>query len=307
MKRSTPTSASGITLLEVLVALAVASLVVGSALALALSSRKIYELDEARTSINQNLRNALTVIGNDVRQAGERLPTEAGSVFPALEIVTGAEGPEFVIRRNRLTAQPTLCVGVSGSNEWLVIGTQANPPYPECNTNNNTVRSSLEALVLDWRAYRVAQEAQGLQTRAYLYDPISRRGEFFTLRGESPEQFRLRRWGSWATTYATPAGRPVEGQPRLYMLEERRYRKRGEYLQVIVDGGDPQNLIFGVSGFEVRARLQDGSTVNTLSAADDWTQVAAFEVSVTGEATVSNKRVERTLSSEFFPRNALNR
>ena len=287
----------------------VGGIVVGAALALTLSSRKIYELDEARTSVNQNLRNALTVIGADVREAGERLPTSAGNIFPAIEIVAGDQGPELIVRRNRLADQPTLCSGVSGSGNTLYIGKSDEPPYPECNTSNSTVRASLKAQLSSWRTYREAQPG-GQQVRAYLYDPLLKTGEFFPYKDENPGGYSLRRSsGSWGRPYATPAAVPAEGQPRLYMLEERRYRKRGEYLEVVLDGDTdhPQNLVFGVTGFTVKARLKNGNTVSVLGTNDDWTQVAAFEVSVTGAAQAGGKTLQRTLTSEFLPRNALNR
>ncbi len=312
MKRSTPTSVSGLTLVELLVALAIAFIVVGAAMTLTFSSRKVYDLDETRTSINQNLRNALTIIGSDVRQTGERLPTAAGSVFPALELVQGGEGPELIVRRSRLATQPTLCASVSGSAATLTIGTNNNPPYPECDTTNSTIRNSLQAQILDLRAYRAAQTALGLPAHAYLYDPIDRVGEFFIIANEQSSRFTYslsRTTGSWNKTYNVLEKAPAEGQPRIYILEERRYRKQGDYLQVVVNGdtGNPQNLIFGVSGFDVQMRLKDGSRVNAFGAAADWTQIAAVEVSVTGRADVSGRNVQRTFSSEFFPRNALNR
>ena len=308
MKPSTQTSGNGFTLVEVLVALVIGMIVVGSALALTLSSRQIYELDEARTSVNQNLRNALTVIGADVREAGERLPTSAGNVFPAVEIVAGSEGTELVVRRNRLGVQPTLCTAVSGSSATLVIGKANSPPYPECNTGNSTVRTSLKAQLSSWRTYREAQPNN--KARAYLYNPTSKLGEFFTYESENLNGFSLSRAsGNWSNTYDTPSGTPAEGQPRLYLLEERRYRKRGEYLEVVIDGDvdNPQKLVYGVEAFNIKARLRTGPTVTALGIDDDWTQVAAFEISVTGAAKVSGRNLKRTLTGEFFPRNALNR
>ena len=310
MKRSTPTSVSGLTIIELLVALAVALIVVGAAVALTFSSRKIYDLDEARTSINQNLRNALTIIGSDVRQAGERLPTASGSVFPAIEVVPGSEGPELVIRRSLLATQPTLCRGVSRGSDTLLIGTSNNPPYPECNTSNSTVKSSIQTQITALSTYRQQQQTLGTPASAYMYDPIARVGEFFILRDENFNNYSLRRTsGSWARAYDTPTSRPAEGQPRIYILEERRYSKQGDYLQVVVNGDERnvQNLIFGVSNFDVKVRLKDGSTVSQLNANADWTQIAALTVSVTGKTDISGKSVQRTFSSEFFPRNALNR
>ena len=101
--RSSPCTrscADGYTLIELLVALAVASALLGATLAVAMSSRESYTTDQNRTRTNQNLRAALDLVGIEIRQSGERLPSD----FPALEIVDGAEGApdRLILRRNLL-------------------------------------------------------------------------------------------------------------------------------------------------------------------------------------------------------------
>ena len=68
-----------------LVALVVTLVVVGSIMTLAFSSQDVFETDKHRTTINQNLRSGIDLLGMDVRQAGERLPGDA----PAIEIRRG--------------------------------------------------------------------------------------------------------------------------------------------------------------------------------------------------------------------------
>ncbi len=65
---------------EVLVALALVTVLTGSALALALSSRGVYTTDLNRTTLNQNLRIGMDLVGVDVRQAGQQLPDDVPAI-----------------------------------------------------------------------------------------------------------------------------------------------------------------------------------------------------------------------------------
>ena len=71
-----------------LVALTVTGVIAGATLTIALTSREMFETDQHRTTINQNLRAGMDMIGIDVRQAGERMPFDA----PAIEIKNGVNG-----------------------------------------------------------------------------------------------------------------------------------------------------------------------------------------------------------------------
>src|SRR5262245_46614160 len=106
--------ASGFTLIEVLVAMMVMVIVLGATLGIALSSRTLFETDQHRTSVNQNLRAGLDLLGIDVRQAGERLPFDA----PAVTITDGSSGApdQLTLARNMLDYVLPVCVNLhSGS------------------------------------------------------------------------------------------------------------------------------------------------------------------------------------------------
>ena len=79
-------SADGFSLFELLVAMMVTGVIAGATLSIALSSHGMFETDRHRTTINQNLRAGLDMVGIDVRQAGERLPFDA----PAVDIDVAA-------------------------------------------------------------------------------------------------------------------------------------------------------------------------------------------------------------------------
>ncbi len=81
-------STEGFTLFELLVAMTVTGILTGATLSIALSSREMFETDRHRTTINQNLRIGMDMLGIDIRQAGERMPGDA----PAVEIEDGDGG-----------------------------------------------------------------------------------------------------------------------------------------------------------------------------------------------------------------------
>ena len=80
---------AGFSLVELMAAMTVTLLIMGSVLALVLSARKVYEVDRVRVGVNRSLRAAADFLVTDVHQAGERLP---GDLF--FVIVT--DSPDYV-------------------------------------------------------------------------------------------------------------------------------------------------------------------------------------------------------------------
>ncbi len=303
-KPSTRALISGLTLVEVLVTLAVSLVVIGAAFAVALSSRQLYQTDRLRTDLNQNLRSGMELLGADIRIAGERLGARSGSALTAIEVRGGSE---LVLRRNLLDAFLPVCERpriVGGSSQNVIrVARRDNWPFlnenPQCriiDTDGDGWPDNLQA----WRQYR---QENGGEVLAYIYTPAGGgRGEFFVYRSEDNSQFQIHRApGAWQHDYW------LTEAPRLYLLEERRYRLRDGVLEVVVNGDEAGalRLIGHVSDFRVRAVMRDGSVREDLGAGDDWAQVAAVEVSLTGSAARPGGTAERTLTSRFFPRNAL--
>src|SRR6185436_13790805 len=83
-----PRAARGYTLIELLITLAVTGFVLAGTLTVVLSSRAIFAKDRGRVAVVRNLRDALEVVGVDIRQSGERLPND----FYAIQIINGAAG-----------------------------------------------------------------------------------------------------------------------------------------------------------------------------------------------------------------------
>lgn len=302
-KRSTPSSSEGVSLIELLVALSVTLAVTAGGLGLALSSLGLYETDHARIRLNQNLRATQDFLTADVRQAGELL----GDDFPAIEISDGAAGApdELVVRRNLLSTVLRSCRLVENGERRIYIRESPAPP-PGCVTVPDSDADGWPDNHGAFRAFRLANgvDVSGeTEIPAYIYDPLTGAGEFFTYRADDAA----------AGFIETPAGQvwqnsyPVSDQARVYLLEERRYRIAGGLLQVIVNGNDPSplNLVERIEDLQAVAAMQDGSLRTSLGWADVWSDLQAIRLTLRGRVDYRNDTIEAVWSSEIMPRNIL--
>lgn len=302
--RSRPSTrylSSGLSVTELLLALAIGVGVVAGALAITVSSRNLMQADQTQTDANQNLRSALDIIGNDIRIAGERLSGQGANTIPAI-ILTG--GNDLVLRRNALESVLPVCNAPNNqplaAGRILIsrIGSFRDAVYAQCNNdgprdkNTNGVPDDLEA----WRAYRA--ENSPTPVKAYAFNNITDLGEFFTYAGDTSSSVGFsvtNSSGGWQQSYS------MSEQSVVYLLDERRYRLDGETLELILNGdtANALSVVNGVSNFQVRAVMQDGTVKTSLTPTDDWKKLSSIRVSL----TVS----DRVLTSEYFPRNILSK
>jgi type IV pilus assembly protein PilW len=283
-----------------LVAFALAVVLVGSALSIALSSRDMLTADERRTRLNQSLRGTLDLLGIDVRQAGERLPGD----FPAIEIVDGASGgPDtLVLRRNLLDEVLPLCETLTAGevvDEILVAVGSGSPPQgcaPVADDDADGWPDNIGA----WRAHR---DVGGGQVFVYIYNPVDRDGEWFLFDGDGTTSHQLHKGNGdpWQATYA------INQQGRAYMLEERTYELDSGVLQFTRDTGvsGAVHVSANLIDFQVRAVMADGSIQDVLDSDDDWTQLRSVEVTVQARTDAGDDTMTRSLTARFFPRNIL--
>lgn len=304
---SSLSSAKGMTLLELLVAAAVGVLVLGLAFSVTVANRRVYEVDQARTALNQNLRAAVDMIGADVRQAGERMPAD----FSPIAVVDGSPGDTLTLRRSLHNVVLPVCGDLrAGSNEDKIdVARKNHPPNAACAFNDEDDNNRDDGID-EWRAFRCAQDGvPGCQgnaqerVRAYVYNPVSRQGEWIVYDAEDSSGFKIHKANNerWQHDYE------VDDLPRVYALEERTYRLSGGMLQLVMNGdaANARNVTAGATALSVRALMQDGSWKTSLGPGDDWTDVAALEVQLTVRAAARGRTLERTLGSRFMPRNIL--
>ena len=290
--RSSRSSAEGYTLIELVVATFVGMILSGLCLSTVNSCRNLLGRDTVRTRLLQNMRGALEVLVADGRLAGENL----GSGFPAIEVVDGASGASdtLIVRRNLIDEVLKLCTPVTQNSTvnqlfFAVPGTTAGCTYSG-NTHNYQA----------WSSYRAAQ---GRPVTAYLYNSVSRTGQFFSLsrvRLDATHYWLETNPGPWAAAY------PVESSS-IYIIEQWSYALVGDLLQVTEndDTANPFNVSFGISDFQVAVLLQNGIRLTTFGRADPWTQIGRVEATLRGQDSYAGQTLDRAITAQFFPRNVL--
>ncbi len=301
LKRFSRSCSSGFTLTELLVGMTVTLVVFGAALTLSLGAKRIYDADKRRTDTNQNLRTSKELLVSDLRQIGERLATD----FPAFEIIDGAGGApdEIVIRRNLIDTVLRVCREVKNQKRRIYVGEKTLPPPPGCTLLPDDDANGFPDNVDDWRDLRLA--IGGSNVRAYIYDPVTGNGEFFTYRRErnlTNHLFLLTApTPNWNFTY------PVANQCRLYFLEERRYQLNGDLFELIVNGDTtkPQTIANEMVDFQVTAQMKVGAPKTTFGPGDSWAGLKGIQIALTSEVPLRDSVLRRSWQSEILPRNVI--
>lgn len=296
--RSMSNRNSGFTLIELLLAVTLAVVVVGLAMAFVFSSRNVFTLDRARTNANQNLRSGLDIMMADVRQAGERI----GRDLPAVEVVKGTTDT-LSLRRNLLDAVLPVCVDISTGSASAVQFAGGDGSNPDCKTltDAGTV-TAFDA----WSEYLGSHNGT---IHGFIYDPGGTNDhEFFAIDAITESSMQISRdGGKWANSYSAAS------KPRIYLLEERTYSLDAatHTLQLSVNGGAAQNVVADVTAFDVEAYKRPISSP-VLSSGDGafsgtgWQQDLAYiKVSLTAQDNSRREVLERTLADQATPRNVL--
>ncbi len=308
LKQFSLSSTKGFTIVELMVASTIGLLIIGLSLGSVLSNREAYQFDLVRTQLNQNLRSSLDLIGMNVREAGESLPEN----FPVIELTDGAVGgaDTLALRRNLLNEEE-----VGRVCQTLAAGTTTNTIYIATNgaTTSGCIYSDTTQIFSKFQTKRLAEDAD--QMRAYIFDSSSGAGEWFTYTGDndnSTEYTLTTDGGIWANTYAFDAA--VGPTSFVYLLEEWQFQlldnaTTPDILQVVEnsDTANPMNVIWGIENFQVRVHLRDGTILDTFGFVNEWVNIKAVEITLSGESTYRERVLDNSLTARFFPRNVLSK
>lgn len=302
LRRFTLSSDSGLTIVELLVASFISLLIVGMSIGLTLSTRQLYFYDSTRIELSQNLRGAIDLVGIDIREGGERL----NGSFPAVVIndnVGGTGVDELILRRNLLDEVLVVCRNVAA-------GSSATEIYLNLtgSTNAACTFGAQASNIAKWTTYR-GTHGEGGVLKAYIFDQTTKLGEFFDYNNEvnNGTDVYLQNAGHTFTNSYTG------GAAAVYIIEEQKYGVSDDLLKLVVDDdtANPFNVVFGLTDFEVIARMQDGTTKNAFAITDDWSTIESVQVTlegtlpITGKAGTLGQELEKSVSARFFPRNIL--
>lgn len=292
---------AGLSLVELLVAFTVATIVVGAVLSVTLSSRKSFVADQHRTALNQNLRGALDLIGIEIRQAGERLPAD----FRAIEIIDGSGGAAdtLILRRNLVDAVMPICGQLdAGSVDTVVrIADSGGSPPQGCAPLADEDADGLPDNLGSWSASRISV---GGQLWSYVFNPVTKDGEWLLYGGDDGNSDYIDRSDGAARIHDYL----VTQQCRAYVLEQRAYSLDDEGILGFLFNADDAtrvNLSALIDDFQVRAILEDGTVLDAFDADDDWSRLRAIEITVAARSEFDGRVIDRSISSRFFPRNVL--
>jgi prepilin-type N-terminal cleavage/methylation domain-containing protein len=329
----------GFTLIELLVTAVAAGAVLGASLGLINEQRRSFLNDRDRININDNLRVALSLVGDDIKQAGERL--EQQTTFPVISVIDGTTGApdRIILQRRKLAEVLTLCKNLSAGDTTIEVADAKDSPNCTSGTSPN---------VSKWQEERWRQDndpANNSSTNeklwAYIFDPTkavgTQRGEFIRVNNEtkgscsSPNNVNTECWKltlDSAPTLSYAKSNDSATQPKLYVLEQREYRLSDDtmtsrtddkVLELIVNNQTPQRITNLLSNIQIRVRTVSDSGTETwntsfnpnlnAAVATDWQTVGGIEVTLNGlnpstsSSTGALSSDKLTLKSQFLPRN----
>ncbi|MBO1438077.1 hypothetical protein [Meiothermus sp. CFH 77666] len=255
-----------------------------------MGSRRLYTLDQSRTGVNQDLQTAMSMIGDDLRQAGQGLlyPGAGYNSSPKpIVVTTGTPGDTLEVWFARSGTNIPLPIGLCGNATASIIPVASSSNNcGQGDSNNNNIPDKVE----NFNNYRIDQ---GGSIVAYLYNPSLQTGKLITLTGGSgtATDYNFTYTGSGSGTYGVNSS--------LMLVDRRQYSLSGGQLLLSENGGPGRAVMVGVTQF----RVEPLTSTNTA-----WTPSMPLSslsrVRVTLRAT-DPQGVTRTQTNEFFPRNFL--
>jgi len=241
---------SGFSLVEMLVALAIVSVVLAGAGGLLAASRVFAQRQTGRVEAMQSLRATLDALARDLRLGGACLPGNGS--FVALAGTDGGTADTVTTRAGRVRADLTC------------------------------IRTALRADLSATDSVLAVDSADGFDGGSWVYlRHPGGAGEFFSLSGARTDPHELTKGGALVRDY--PAGSGV------YAVEERTYAIDASapdlpVLTIATDGGAPEPFASGVERLDVQYRLARNcpscDQVSLPADEAEWWLVTELDVSV---------------------------
>lgn len=292
---------SGFTIVELLISLTIILVITAIALSSLMSLHRLYHHDVLRAKTNQDLRGIFDLVASEVRLVGENLP----ATFPALTLTDGTSGAPDVLslRRNLVGEVLKLCNTISAGTvastlRFSLHSSTTNPTPASCGYSVNLNNYNA------WNEYWVEQGSGNV--KAYLYNQTNRVGEFFTFNdiGINSGYYRLvkQNAANWVNSYSINNG-------SIYILEEWEFQldptTRTLKLINADDSTNFLNIANNVTDFQASIEMQDGTTLNTFTSANNWREIQGVVITITSTQSGSGNTVSRTWTGKIFPRNII--
>jgi Tfp pilus assembly protein PilW len=309
-------SSKGFTFTEVLVSALMGSIILGASMQLMVSLRQTFVEDRASTTLTQNLRPSLDLLGADIKRTGERVEA---SDFPAVVVINKATGDELIVRRKQIiNGNADLPVCQNTAARTIIVATPGvTPMAPGCNPRDREGNDQAASKLQQWQTALNDATAAGKTLKGYIYGLTNGntiQGEFFTLSGVDLATYTASSAGSLQNNYpgpqvdalATQAGgqtQLTEATSNAYLIEERRYslvnnpnRPGDKILRMVIneDSAQTYDLANRIEDFQVKVKVRtvtdggnesnditvDSFPVNQCNGSQTclWNQIRSIEV-----------------------------
>lgn len=299
---------TGLSLVEVLVAMVVVGLILALVVPLVLSNRRAVELDQVRTSVNQTLRAAHDLIAADIRIAGERFNEIGLGILSPIELELGADGSVLVLRRALEAWLPVCDEPVASGATAITVALDGVIEPQRC-----VVQRTIESDGVDWPpsvlAWRTFLASVGGQGAAYVHDRVSGVGQYFLAEVEADtDRWLVRCLASglgcdWDATYSDSR----DGIIGLLEVFEYRVDADGVLVRRNAVTGDELRIADGVARFEVAITAADGSVSSAFASDGNWSRIRSVDVTIGVVLEQAGTLIDREMTVAYFPRNVLSR
>lgn len=320
---------AGLTLIEMLIALALFSAVMTIAFSVFSNTNKLVQADTGRINAAQNVQSAMDLLVSDLRQAGENLYSQNIQV-------TGLEFNDaeqtLTIRRAIAAFRPTeLPAGYSGATSVQsrkICEVNGKTILIASNTNgctytpvNSLLPGSDDTSVMAWRQYFALQN--GRPQAALLLKPAGGGTAAVIARATVTAIGAVQYTNNVLTGYdrkiwvtlndTVPTAFTASNNSALILVDERTYQAKDGELRFTQGGvgASSQVMAFGVSSLRINATLgatssSSASTITALSladGADKWARIQNINVQLTGRSAGLGKTTNKLFTADVFPRN----
>lgn len=287
-------SEGGFTLVELITALGLSSIIMAMVVSASLSVRNTFSTDMVRTRVNSNLRSAMDIMAMNIRQTGENLL----SFFPAMVLNNGSGSNNYdtlILRRALIPEVLTLCTNATIGSTGLYVSSSGLADS-ECVPSNVAPTFSV---------FQGIRLEEGGSMRVYIYDSATKAGEFLTYNSEntSSGQYMLQ-----TTSTSRAYGRLTTA---IYFIEEFEFSlNKAEKTLLLRENQDSTKLkpvAFDITDFQVTFKTEDNIQLTTLTSqsSDDWKDIQEVEISISGIGAWKGHTMSSTLTNKYFPRNIL--
>ncbi len=325
----TESRTAGLTLIEMLIAIALFGVVITVAFGVFSSTNRLVEADTGRINAAQNVQSAMDLLVSDLRQAGENLYSQNVRV-------TGLEFSDsdqtLTIRRAipafRPSELPSGYLGAAsvqsrkicevGSKAILIASNTGGCTYAPVNP---TLPASDDTGVMAWRQYFTLQS--GRPQAALLIRPAGgglpaavARATVTVIGAVQYTSNPLTSYDRkiWATLKdPVPADFTAANNSFLLLVDERTYLAKDGELRFTQGGAGAtsQVMAFGVSSLRVNVTLNatttsPASSVTSLTladGADKWARIQNVNLQLTGASSAQGRSTTKVFTADVFPRN----